>query len=169
MLPRNSDLLIVITLVGLFILLPSLSNSIMYIFHHPVFIFIIVLALLFLTTKSPQMGVLGLFVLGALILERNRRTLFTAMGVAGAAPRMTQDADMPISPSLRFVDYQVPDVARYPYAPPAGCDTDAFAPVGQSIDDKKVLQTVPPGEATMKQIFSAGDGSLVLPMDPLGA
>jgi hypothetical protein len=165
---RNGELTAVIVLVGLFILLPSLSNKVMYVFHHPIFIFMVILALLWLTTKSAQMGVLGLLVLGALILERNRRTLFTAMGVAGAAPRMPQDASMPISPSLRFVDYQVPDVARYPYAPPAGCDTGAFAPVGQSVDDKKVLKTVPPGEATMKQIFAAGAGKLVLPMDPLG-
>jgi hypothetical protein len=136
-------------LIVLFVILPRVSNTVLYAFHHPVIIFITVLALLWLTTKSPVLGILGLLCFGGLYLERNRRTLFTALGIASSAPRMPQDAEMPLSPSQRFIAYEEPEVASVPFAPGPGMGSDSFSPVGTSIDAKRPpLPTVPPGEAT---------------------
>ena len=143
-------------LVAVFVVVPRLSNTVLYAFHHPVIIFITILALLYLTTKSPVLGILGLLCFGGLYLERNRRTLFTALGIASAAPRMPQDAEMPLSPSQRFIAYEEPEVAFVPFMPGNGMGSDSFAPVGTSIDAKRPpLSTVPPGAATGNVLLKA--------------
>lgn len=137
-----------VILVLLFVVLPRMSNFVLYAFHHPVIIFLTVLTLLWLGSKSPALGILGLLLFGGLYLERNRRSLYTALNF-GAAPRMTQDAEMPLSPSQRFVAYEMPDVDSYPFAPPAEMGSDLFAPVAGTINRKAPpLSTVPPGAAT---------------------
>lgn len=137
-----------LVLILLFVVLPRLSNVVLYAFHHPVIIFLTVLALLWLGSKSPALGIIGLLLFGGLYLERNRRSLYTALDF-GSAPRMPQDAEMPLSPSQRFVAYEEPDVDSYPFAPPADMGSDLFAPVAPTINRKAPpLSTVPPGAAT---------------------
>lgn len=135
-------------LILLFVVLPRMSNFVLYAFHHPVIIFLTVLSLLWLGSKSPALGIIGLLLFGGLYLERNRRSLYTALNF-GSAPRMTQDAEMPISPSQRFVAYEDPDVDRRPYVPMEDMGSDLFAPVAGTINRKAPpLSTVPPGAAT---------------------
>jgi hypothetical protein len=56
--------------------------------------------------------------------------------------------EMPVSPSVRFVSYERPSISRAPYEPAPGCNGNEFAPVAPTINQKKVLETVPPGAAT---------------------
>ena len=137
------NITLVALIVVLFVLLPTFGDGFMAIFHNPVIIFLMIMLLLWMTTHSPGLGVLGLL----LFLERNRRTLFTAYR-RGSAPRMTQDMEMPTSPSLRFVSYERPSVSRTPYEPSPGCNGNEFEPVAPSINEKRPLETVPPGAAT---------------------
>jgi len=105
--------------------------------------------LLWFTSKSPGLGILALLTFGALYLERNRRILSFAYGGRGA-PRMPEDLQFPVSPSLRFVQYETPSVSRLPFEPAGGCNANSneWSAVGPSINAKRVLPTVPPGAAT---------------------
>lgn len=147
---RNNELFLIVILVALFVLMPLVPESLLNLFHHPAFIFIGLLVLLWLASLTPQIAILGLLMVGALYLERNRRTLLRVAGV----PRMSEDAELPVSPSLRFVDYEEPRVDRHPYAPASGCASDRFEPVGSSINEKRALTTMPPGEAGVALIRS---------------
>lgn len=145
---RGPNMSLVALIVVLFVLLPHFGDGLMALFHNPFVIFLMLGLLLLMTMHSPGLGVLGLLLVGGVFIERNRRTLFTAYS-RGAAPRMAQDMEMPTSPSVRFVSYERPSVARLPYEPTAGCsDGNEFAPVGPTINQKRVLETVPPGAAT---------------------
>ncbi len=137
---------LIILLLAAFVLMPYAPDSILSIFHHPIFSLIMIGALFYFTKQSPGLGVLALLAFGALYLERNRRTLTMAWG----APRMPQDREMPISPSLKFVPYETPSVSTYKFEPAGGCNANSneWSSVGTSIDQKRVLQTVPPGAAT---------------------
>ena len=145
---RDPNMSLVALIVVLFVLLPNFGDGLMGLFHNPVIIFLTLGLLLWMTTHSPGLGVLGLLLVGGVFIERNRRTLFTAYS-RGSAPRMTQDMDMPVSPSVRFVSYERPSISRTPYEPATGCAAgNVFAPVGPTINEKRVLETVPPGAAT---------------------
>lgn len=135
---------LIVLLVILFVLMPYFGDGILSIFHHPLISVIVLVGLIWFTSKSPGLGILGLLVIGALYLERNRRTLFTAWS---RAPRMPEDREFPVSPSLRFVNYQVPSVSRHPFEPAGGCDANSneWSAVAPTINEKKVLKTVPPG------------------------
>jgi hypothetical protein len=141
------NITLIALIVVLFVLLPTFGDGFMAIFHNPVIIFLMLGLLLWMTTHSPGLGVLGLLLVGGIFLERNRRTLFTAYR-RGSAPRMTQDMEMPVSPSVRFVSYERPSITRSAYEPAAGCEGNEFAPVAPSINEKRPLETVPPGAAT---------------------
>ncbi len=138
---------LIVALVLLFIVMPYIPDSILVVFHHPVISILSILALVWFTSKAPGIGILGLLVFGALYLERNRRTLYTAWS---HAPRMSEDREFPVSPSLRFVKYEVPSISRHPFEPAGGCNANSneWSAVAPTIDHKKVLETVPPGAAT---------------------
>lgn len=144
---RGPNMTMVALIALLFVLLPTFSDGLMSAFHNPVIIAGLIFALLWMTTHSPGLGVLGLLLVGGVFIERNRRTLFTAYS-RGGAPRMPEDAEMPVSPSVRFVSYERPTVSRMAYEPAGGCSGNEFEPVAPSINEKHVLETVPPGAAT---------------------
>lgn len=145
---------LIVALVILFVFLPYISDGILSVFHHPIISIISILTLVWFTTKSPGLGILGLLVVGALYLERNRRTLFTAWS---RAPRMPEDREFPVSPSMKFVDYEVPSVSRHPFEPAGGCNANSneWSAVAPTINQKKVLQSVPPGSATWPVLVKA--------------
>jgi hypothetical protein len=130
-----------------FVLMPSAPDGILSIFHHPIFSIIMLGLLLWFTAKSPGLGILALLTFGGLYLERNRRVLSFAYGTA---PRMPEDRHFPVSPSLRFVQYEKPTVSRLPFEPASGCNANSneWSAVGPTINEKRVLSTVPPGAAT---------------------
>lgn len=145
---------LIVLLVVLFVLMPFISEGILSVFHHPIISIIAILALVYMTSKSPGLGILGLLVIGGLYLERNRRTLFTAWS---HAPRMPEDREFPVSPSLKFVDYEKPTISRHPFEPAGGCDenSNVWSAVAPTINQKKVLQSVPPGAATWPVLAKA--------------
>ncbi len=142
-------------LVVLFVVMPFISDGILSVFHHPVISIIAILLLVWFTKKSPGLGILGLLVIGAIYLERNRRTLFTAW--SHSAPRMPEDREFPVSPSLRFVSYETPTISKHAFEPASGCDANSneWSAVAPTINQKKVLQTVPPGAATWPVLAKA--------------
>ena len=70
---------------------------------------------------------------------------------------MPEDREFPVSPSLRFVAYETPTVSKLPFEPAGGCDANSneWSAVAPTINQKKVLQSVPPGSATWPVLAKA--------------
>jgi hypothetical protein len=148
---QESVALIAIIVIS-FVAIKMTPHVVIVALHNPVIMIISIFALLWLTTQSPKMGVLGLLLIGGLYLERNRRTLYRAneMDYSSGAP-LNADPTMPRSPSQFIPRFNRPMTDNYDYDPVDA--TDEFAPVDSSINHKAPpLTTVPPGYATIKYL-----------------
>ncbi len=144
------------TLIGIivisFVAIKMTPHVVMVALHNPVIMIISIFALLWLTTQSPKLGVLGLLLIGGLYLERNRRTLYRVnqLDYSTGAP-LNADPTMPRSPSQFIPRFNRPITDDYEYDPVDA--TDEFSPVDASINHKAPpLTTVPPGYATIKYL-----------------
>jgi hypothetical protein len=145
-----------------FIFIKMTPNVVLVALHNPVIMFLSILFLLWTTTLSPKLGVLGLLWIGGLYLERNRQTLYLAASAQGPST-LEGDRTMPVSPSQFGPSYMRPSVGSHAFAPSedATCDevagAAAWSAVGRSINHKAPLRTVPPGAATM-EVLNSGSG-----------
>ena len=148
---RESAALVGIVVLA-FIFIKMTPNVVMVALHNPVIMIITLFALLWMTTQSPKLGVLGLLYIGGLYLERNRRTLYKANQLDhGPGAPLDADPTMPRSPSQYVPRFNRPMTDDYDYEPSDA--TDEWAPVGSSINHKDPpLTTVPPGYATIKYL-----------------
>ena len=148
---QESTILIAIIVLG-FIFIQMTPHIVMVSLHNPVIMVITLFILLWLTTQSPKLGVLGLLLIGGLYLERNRRTLYRANELDhGPGAPLNSDPTMPRSPSQYVPRFNRPMTDNYEYDPVDA--TDEFAPVDSSINHKAPpLTTVPPGYATIKYL-----------------
>lgn len=139
-----------VTLIGFvvlaFIFIKLTPHVVIVALHNPVIMIMTLFVLLWMTSQSPKLGVLGLLWIGGLYLERNRRTLYRA----NQLDAMMHDSTMPRSPSQVIPRFNRPSVDNYQYDPIDA--TDEWAPVGSSINHKTPLTTVPPGYETIKYL-----------------
>ncbi len=151
---RETPLMIGLVLFA-FIFVKMTPHIVIVALHNPVIIFVSLLILLWLTTASPKLGVLGLLWLGGLYLERNRRTLYTANSQSAL---MGNDPTMPVSPSQHVPSYMKPVRVDYAFEPSSGCEAgNEWSPVDDTIDHKRPpLTTVPPGAATGDVLLGSG-------------
>lgn len=148
---QESTLLITIIVLG-FVFIKMTPHIALVSLHNPVIMVITIFVLLWLTTQSPKLGVLGLLLIGGLYLERNRRTLYRAneLDHSSGAP-LNDDPSMPRSPSQYVPRFNRPMTDNYEFDPIDA--TDEWAPVDSSINHKAPpLSTVPPGYATIKYL-----------------
>ncbi len=127
--------------------------------HHPVIMFISLLALLWFVNQSKLLGVIGLLYIGALYLERNRRTLHLAHSIDSKS--IGGDPTMPSSRLQKEVPYMRPQVDKWGYEPAdEGCTAqNEWSPVGPTIDHKAPpLETVPLGYKTGVYLMSREGG-----------
>ena len=148
---RESAALIGIVVLA-FVFIKMTPNIVMVALHNPVIMLITLFVLLWMTTQSPKLGVLGLLWIGGLYLERNRRTLYKANQLDhGPGAPLNDDPTMPRSPSQYIPRFNRPMTDNYDYDPMDA--TDEFSPVDSSINHKSPpLTTVPPGYATIKYL-----------------
>ena len=148
---QESATLIAIIVIS-FVAIKMTPHVVMVALHNPVIMIISIFVLLWLTTQSPKLGVLGLLLIGGLYLERNRRTLYKANQLDhGPGAPLNDDPTMPRSPSQHVPQFNRPMTDNYDYDPMDA--TDEFAPVDSSINHKAPpLTTVPPGYATIKYL-----------------
>ncbi len=148
---RESAALIGIVVLA-FIFIKMTPHVVMVALHNPVIMIITLFILLWMTTQSPKLGVLGLLWIGGLYLERNRRTLYKANQLDhGHGAPLNDDPTMPRSPSQYIPRFNRPMTDNYDYDPVDA--TDEFSPVDSSINHKSPpLTTVPPGYATIRYL-----------------
>lgn len=154
-----SYLLVIIALAFIFIRMTP--HIVLVALHNPVIMIMTIAILLWLTTLSPKLGVLGLLWIGGLYLERNRQTLYIASSQGPST--LEGDRTMPTSPSQYAPSYMRPSVGTHAFTPSEdnSCNDAAgaapWSAVGPSINHKAPLTTVPPGAATM-DVLNGGSG-----------
>ena len=144
-----------------FIFIRITPHVVLVALHNPVIMILTIAFLLWTTTQSPKLGVLGLLWIGGLYLERNRQTLYIAN--SNGPSTLEGDSTMPVSPSQYAPGFMRPSVGTHAFTPSedASCDDAAgaapWSAVGRSINHKAPLTTVPPGAATM-DVLNGGSG-----------
>jgi hypothetical protein len=143
-----------------FISIPILPHTFYSIINHFIFnlIFIFVIVYAF-SSGGLFIGLPVFFVIGALVIERNHRIwIWTKQQLrappASPAPRMKEDEEMPVSAEVYYAPAEIPREDYYNFRPADDSGTNYFEPVGSSINYKKVMETIPLGQASAN-LFSA--------------
>jgi hypothetical protein len=127
--------------------LPALPDITLEILDHPAVRALLIVAVLLAMRYSTFTGVLVLIVVAALLLQRNFRKMKGIVHVktdTSYLPRMKEDADMPVPPSVHYVAPDEPSGDVYRFEPFPDTGSDEFKPVpGASIDYKVVPESAP--------------------------
>ncbi len=129
--------------LGIALLIPYMSDNVLNLLDHPIFRIGIIVALLLAIQNSIFAGLCVLLLFGVALLQRNSRklkgTVYVGSGTPAAVLRVTEDADMPLSPSIRMVQANAPSGDELRFEPEEDSGSDEFSPVaGASIDRKFV-------------------------------
>lgn len=109
----------------------------------------VILLLLFLIHVGPTVGIMGLLVVGVLYMERNRRKVeiatkkWDAMDVHEPSQATVEEASLP-QRTVPVAPFDVPDGRETTFLPEEEMDVSIFEPVGESIQQKQVLEGVYP-------------------------
>jgi hypothetical protein len=142
------SLLFIVAVIGI----PALSDGALDLLDHAAIRVVLIAAVLFAVSRSAVAGVAVLLLVGLMLLERNARKMsglvIAAAGTPAAVPRMQEDADMPVAPSLRYVAPVEPDASVMHFTPQEDTGSDVFVPVdGATLNAKFVPADAPRGEA----------------------
>jgi hypothetical protein len=150
----------------LFLATPFLPSPLLLVFDNIIIRIGIVFVLLFLITKGPLVGVLGLLVIASIYLERNRRKLIVARTKLDKMDINTPQEMTVLEESkpqqtvpVNSFDIPVRD-DEMPYIPTEDCSSDNFEPVGPSINMKHSLNTIEPGAASNDLFEEMGFGHI---------
>jgi len=110
-----------------------------------------VLLLLFLISKGPTAGILGLMAIAVIYLERNRRKVgvvaakINQMDIFRSANSTVEEEGIP-QKTVPVKPFDKPKEEESNYLPPqeADCDITNFEPVAPTINEKAVLSTIYP-------------------------
>lgn len=108
----------------------------------------VILLLLYLIHVGPTVGIMGLLVVGVLYMERNRRKVeiaakkWDAMDVHELSQATVEQASMP-QRTVPVAPFDTPDGRESAFLPEE-MDISVFEPVGESIQQKQVLEGVYP-------------------------
>lgn len=131
----------------LILLTPILPSSILLLADNLLVRILIVLLLLFLIGRGPTAGLFGLFAIGVLYLERNRRKVIVARNKFNAIdvnykPQMTVEQESQPQQTVPVVSFnRPPRDDEMPYIPTDDCGSDTWQPVAPTINMKNVLNT----------------------------
>jgi hypothetical protein len=139
---------VIAALLLLFIIIPVLPVTALEILDHPVFRIFLIVTILLATQYSLYVGILVFLIVAVAFVERNSRKMAGVIYVQtkkSQLPRMKEDADMPVSPTINYVADDTPSDDVYSYGPSADIGSNEFAPVSQynSINYKKVFESAP--------------------------
>ena len=109
----------------------------------------VILLLLYLIHVGPTAGIMGLLVVGVLYMERNRRKVeiatkkWDAMDVHQPPQATVEEASLP-QRTVLVAPFDAPDGRESAFLPEEEMDISVFEPVGESIQQKQVLEGVYP-------------------------
>jgi len=109
----------------------------------------VILMLLFLIHVGPTVGIMGLLVVGVLYMERNRRKVevaakkWDAMDVHEPPQATVEQASLP-QRTVPVHPFDTPSFRDATFLPEEEMDVTLFEPVGESIQQKHVLEGVYP-------------------------
>ena len=108
-----------------------------------------ILLLLYLIHVGPTVGIMGLLVVAVLYMERNRRKVevaakkWDAMDVHQPPQATVEQASMP-QRTVPVASFDTPEGRESAFLPEEEMDISVFEPVGESIQQKQVLEGVYP-------------------------
>jgi hypothetical protein len=109
----------------------------------------VILLLLYLIHVGPTVGIMGLLVVGVLYMERNRRKVevaakkWDAMDVHQPSQATVEEASTP-QRTVPVASFDTPAGRESAFLPEEEMDISVFEPVGESIQQKQVLEGVYP-------------------------
>jgi hypothetical protein len=141
-----------VTLFLIFVAIPYLPDGVLEVLDHPVFRLALIVALLASVQYSLIVAIEVLLLIGFALIQRNFRKASSIIHVQtanGPLPRMKEDADLPVSPSIQYAAPDEPADYVYSYGPRSDTGSDEFSPVGDdaAINYKQAFEPVPAGEA----------------------
>ena len=126
-----------------------LPTNALFLLDHIMMRMAVVLLLLYLIHVGPTVGIMGLLVVGVLYMERNRRKVeiaakkWDAMDVHESSQATVEEASMP-QRTVPVAPFDIPDGRESAFLPEEEMDVSLFEPVGESIQQKQVLEGVYP-------------------------
>lgn len=115
----------------------------------------VILLLLYLIHVGPTAGIMGLLVVGVLYMERNRRKVeiatkkWDAMDVHQPPQATVEEASLP-QRTVPVAPFDAPDGRESVFLPEEEMDISIFEPVGESIQQKQVLEGIYPLSSNAK-------------------
>lgn len=143
----RSELPYFIAFAIIILITPFLPSYILLSFDLLVIRIAVVLLLLYLIRVGPTAGLFGLFAIGIIYLERNRRKALSAksklnMMDINMPPQMSVSEQSIPQKTVPVVPFNIPLANdELPFMPSDDTGTDMFEPVDESINMKDILQT----------------------------
>lgn len=145
MLPN--ELIYIIVCVIILLTAPYLPSSVLMLLDNIVVRILMIGLLVYMVRSGPTVSILVLMTIAALFLERNRRKVGEALKKLDAmevpkfadvqeAYKKTMPVDVP--------EFSEPTHEETDFMPHETCDSDAFEPVDETINQKAVLSTIYP-------------------------
>lgn len=143
----RSELPYFIVFAIIILITPFLPSSILLSFDLLIIRIAVVLLLLYLIRVGPTAGLFGLFAIGIIYLERNRRKALSAksklnMMDINTPPQMSVNEESIPQKTVPVVPFSTPlSDNELPFLPSDDTGSDNFEPVGESINMKDILHT----------------------------
>ncbi len=156
----RSELPYFITFAVIILITPFLPSSILLMFDLLIIRVAIVLLLLYLIRLGPTAGLFGLFAIGVIYLERNRRKALSAkskldMMDTNPIPQMSVSQQSKPQQTVPVLPFNIPlRDDEMPFMPSDDTGTDMFEPVAESINMKSALHASYPSNG-----YHSGEGA----------
>ena len=155
------------SLVLLIAIIPFFPTALLLSLDSIVIRFAVIIGLLYAISQGPIIGLLTLFAVGLLYLERNRRKVLVAqkkidkMDTAMASgPMSTVEEGVP-QKTVPVVPFEEPSGVDVYYVPTKENEPEFFETVGKSINEKTVQTVVPNGEKAADIFEESGFGHIM--------
>ncbi len=156
----RSELPYFITFAVIILITPFLPSSILLMFDLLLIRITVVLLLLYLIRIGPTAGLFGLFAVGVIYLERNRRKALSAkskldMMDINTPPQMSVSQESKPQQTVPVLPFNIPlRDDEMPFMPSDDTGTDMFEPVAESINMKNALHASYPSNG-----YHSGEGA----------
>lgn len=165
----QSEIPYFIVCVSVILFTPFLPNIVLIAFDNIIIRILSVIILLYLISIGPSAGIFGLLALICIYLERNRRKVVVARGKLDKmdvyfSRKATVQDESKSQTTVPVPSFDIPLLHdEIPYLPGNDTGTDDFYPVGKSINEKILLETIQPGVSKINTQFYEQHGFGHLP------
>ncbi len=142
---NRSEKSIAAIILVIIVIIPYMSDTALNLLDHQMFRVLMIVVLLLAIQNSVFAGVGVLLIIGVALIQRNSRKL---PGVtSGPVPRMVEDAEMPLSPSIEMPVASTPSDDMIYFAPQEDSGSNEVNGEASGFDEKFLPASAPNGAA----------------------